>query len=88
MSSKTGKLEPMPSLRSDAEAEAFVESADLSRYDLSGFRPMRFEFQPKSAAFTMRLPLLLLEALKAKAREKGIPYSRYVRALVENDLTS
>lgn len=49
MSSKSGKapaLEKMPSLRSDAEAEAFVDSADLSRYDLSGFKPMRFEFEP------------------------------------------
>lgn len=76
----------MPSLRSDEEAEAFVESADLSRYDLSGFKPMRFEFEPKSAAFTMRLPAPMLAALKAKAKANGMPYTRYVRRLVENDL--
>ena len=40
---------PMPSLRSDAEAERFVETADLSEYDLSGFKPMRFEIAPKAA---------------------------------------
>lgn len=35
--------QPLPSLRTDAQAEHFVDSADLSEYDLSGFRPMSFE---------------------------------------------
>lgn len=39
-------LKPIPSLRSDAEAEAFVDMADLSEYDLSKFAPMRFEIAP------------------------------------------
>ncbi|MBB2161541.1 CopG family antitoxin [Gluconacetobacter sacchari] len=37
----------MPSLRSDREAEDFVATADLTQYDLSGFKPMRFEIEPK-----------------------------------------
>jgi hypothetical protein len=40
----------MPSLPSDAEAEHFLATADLSKFDLSGFKPMRFEIEPKSAA--------------------------------------
>lgn len=79
-------LKPMPSLPSDAEAEAFVETADLTQYDLSGFRPMRFEIQPKAASLNMRLPSSLLDALKAKAKAKGIPYTRYVRMLLEQDV--
>ena len=39
-------MEHMPSLRSDDEAEEFVAKADLSKYDLSGFKPMRFEIAP------------------------------------------
>lgn len=54
--------------------------------DLSGFKPMRFEMQPKSAALNMRLPAPLLDALKAKARAKGVHYTRYVRMLLEADL--
>ena len=77
---------PMPSLRSDAEAEAFVDTADLSRYDLSSFKPMRFELEPKTAALNMRLPEALLQALKRKAKARGIPYSRYVRLLLEQDV--
>jgi len=52
----------MPLLNSDAAAEQFVETADLSQYDLSTFKPMRFEFEPKSAALNMRLPQNLLDA--------------------------
>jgi hypothetical protein len=36
----------MPSLRSDAGAERFVAAPDLSGYDLSGFKPVRFEVAP------------------------------------------
>jgi len=73
----------MPSFKSDAQAERFVETADLSEYDLSGFTPMRFEVEPKSAALNMRLPQSLLDAVKAKARSAGVPYTRYVRLLLE-----
>jgi predicted DNA binding CopG/RHH family protein len=48
---------------------------------------MRFEFEPKTAALNKRLPQNLLDALKAKAQKKGIPYTRYVRLLLENDVS-
>ncbi len=80
------KSKPMPSLRSDAEAEHFVAHADLSEYDLSGFKPMRFEIAPKEAALNMRLPRALLEAVKARAKARGVPYARYVRMLLEADV--
>lgn len=80
------KAKPMPSLRSDADAEKFVDTADLSQYDLSGFKPMRFEIAPKEAALNMRLPGALLDAVKAKAKAKGVPYARYVRMLLEADV--
>lgn len=79
-------LKPIPSIRSDAEAETFVETADLTQYDLSGFKPMKFEIEPKAASLNMRLPGALLDALKAKAKAKGIPYTRYVRMLLEQDV--
>lgn len=78
------KNRSMPSLHSDDAAEDFVATSDLTRYDLSGFNPMRFEIEPKAAALNMRLPASLLDAVKAKA--KGIPYTRYVRMLLETDV--
>lgn len=80
------KTKPLPSLRSDAAAERFVAAAHLTEYDLSGFKPMRFEIAPKEAALNMRLPGALLEAVKVKAKAKGIPYTRYVRMLLETDV--
>lgn len=82
------KSKAMPSLRSDADAELFVSTADLTQYDLSGFKPMRFEVEPKSAALNMRLPAPLLDAVKIKAKAQGIPYTRYVRILLEADVAN
>jgi predicted DNA binding CopG/RHH family protein len=79
----SGKGKQMPVLHSDDEAEAFVDSADLSEYDLSGFKPVQFEFEKKSAQLNMRLPETLLSAIKAKARERGIPYTRLIREALE-----
>ena len=39
------KPKRLPVLMTDEDAERFIETADLSEYDLSGFRPMRFEFE-------------------------------------------
>jgi predicted DNA binding CopG/RHH family protein len=47
---------------------------------------MRFELEAKSAAMHLRLPQALLDAVKHRAQEHGLPYTRYVRLLLENDL--
>jgi len=79
---------PMPSLRSDADAEAFTAHADLSQYDLSSFKPMRFEIAKKNTALNMRIPSALLDAVKAKALRQGVPYARYVRMVLEADIAA
>ena len=75
-----------PRLKSDAEAERFVEEADLTKYDFSRMTPMRFEFEKKARTLNMRLPQSLLDALKRKASRKGVPFTRYVRMLIERDV--
>ncbi|MCO5121020.1 MAG: BrnA antitoxin family protein [Burkholderiaceae bacterium] len=80
-------LKPFPSFKTDEEAERFVEEADLSEYDLSGFRPMTFEFARKGAQVNLRVPQPLLDAVKAKAKARGIPFTRYIRMLMERDVT-
>jgi predicted DNA binding CopG/RHH family protein len=76
----------VPEMKSDAEAEAFLEQ-DLSDLDFSQFKPVRFEFERKSAQLNMRIPQPLLDAVKRKATERGIPYTRYIRELMERDVT-
>lgn len=81
-----GKLKKLPVLKTDEEAERFIETADLSEYDLSGFRPVHFEFEKKAAQLNMRVPAALLDAVKARAKLRGIPYTRYIRQLMERDV--
>lgn len=78
-------MKRVPEFKSDTEAEAFLEK-DLSGLDFKQFKPMRFEVAKKEAALNMRLPAVLLDAVRAKAKAKGIPYSRYVRMVLEADL--
>ncbi len=73
----------LPELKSDEEAEAFVANSDLTEYDLSEMRTVRFEFQPKSERMNMRLPRPLLDAVKAEAAKAGIPYQRFIRQALE-----
>lgn len=80
------KGRPFPRFDSEAAAEEFVATADLSEYDFSGFRPERFGVEPKSAQLHLRVPQAPLDALKRKSRHRGLPYTRYVRELIERDL--
>jgi predicted DNA binding CopG/RHH family protein len=77
----------IPTFKSDEEAERFTETADLSEYDLSGAKPVRFEFEKKDAQVNMRLPAQLLAALKDKAKQRGIPYQRFIREALEQAIS-
>ena len=75
-----------PVFNSDEEAERFVDKADLTEYDFSEMVPFRFEFEKKEARVNMRLPNSLLEAVKSKARDRGVPYQRLIREAIEQSL--
>ena len=78
-------MKQVPKFKTDDQAEAFLEQ-DLSGLDFTQFKPMRFEVARKEAALNLRLPVVLLNAVREKAKEKGIPYARYVRMVLEADL--
>ena len=80
-------MKKVPEFKSDAEAEAFLDQ-DLSDLDFSQFKPTRFEFERKTGRLNMRLPDALLEAVKARARQRGMPFTRYIRELIERDLSA
>jgi predicted DNA binding CopG/RHH family protein len=74
----------IPTFRSDDQEERFVETADLSEYDLSQFKPVRFEFEKKAARVNMRLLETLLKAVKERAEARGIRYQRFIREALEH----
>ena len=72
----------VPRLRTDEQAEAFL-AQDLSNLDFSQFKPARFEFEKKDEQINMRVPKPLLAAVKARAKARGIPYTRFIRETLE-----
>ena len=50
----TKALKTIPVFETDADAERFVDEADLTEYDLSGFKLMQFAFEQKDAPWDMR----------------------------------
>ena len=77
-------MKKLPELKTDNEAEIFVDTADLTEYDLSALVPMQFEFQRKERSITLRLSDPLLDAIKQKASRSNIPYQRFIRQALEN----
>ena len=76
----------VPRLKTDEAAEAFLDQ-DLSDLDFSQFQPAHFEFEKKSERVNMRVPKPLLDALKKRASHRGIPYTRFIRELIEREIS-
>jgi predicted DNA binding CopG/RHH family protein len=77
----------VPHFKTDEEAEAFLMQ-DLSDLDFSQFKRRHFEFEKKEAQVNMRVPQPLLDAVKDKAKSQGMPYTRYIRMLMERDIAA
>ena len=77
---------PIPTFKTDKEAEDFVANADLTDYDLSGGQMVRFELKPKDKSVNLRLPAQLLEAVQKRAKRAGMPYQRFIRMALERAL--
>jgi predicted DNA binding CopG/RHH family protein len=77
----------VPRLKTDRQAEAFL-AQDLSNLDFSQFKPTRFEFERKDEQINMRVPKPLLAAVKARAKARGIPYTRLIRETLEKAMAA
>ncbi len=80
------KGKAFPVFTTDAEAEQFLDTADLSEYDFSQFKPARFELRKKDARINMRVPAPQLDAIKQAAANEGIPYQRFIRNAIDRAL--
>jgi len=77
----------VPRLKTDKQAEAFL-AQDLSNLDFSQFKPAHFEFEKKEEQINMRVPKPLLAAVKARAKARGIPYTRFIRETLEQAISA
>jgi predicted DNA binding CopG/RHH family protein len=72
-----------PALKTDEEADAFLEQ-DLTDYlHTKTAEWMRFEFKPKEKSLNLRISTELLDAVRKNAKREGIPYQRYIRRALE-----
>ena len=73
----------LPALRSEKEAEELLDK-DLSEYiSAENLEPFPFEYRPKQNSVNLRISDELLNAVRAAARRRGIPYQRYIRQALE-----
>lgn len=72
----------VPTMTTDEEAEAFLDQ-DLSDLDFAAFKPLTWEAELKTARVNMRLPQPLIDAVKARAAERGIPYQHLICEAIE-----
>lgn len=79
-------MKKVPKLSSNEAAEDFLEQ-DLSDLDFGQFKPVRFEFQPKTERVNMRLSKPLLDSVKKLAARQGISYQRLIRQVLERAVT-
>lgn len=81
-------MKKLPTMKSDQVAEALLDQ-DLSEYLHSGnFKPMQFEFLPKDEKVNLRLATPLLDGIRKRAEQAGIPYQKYMRLVLERDMMS
>lgn len=78
----------LPELRTDAEAEAFLEG-DLTEYlTLENFRPVQAEAARKDKSINLRISQRLLDAVRQEADLQGVPYQRFIRQAIVRALGS
>lgn len=87
--SNNDKNKSLPFFETDEGARRFTDEADLSEYDLSGFRPLSsFAFAQKNdARLEMRIPTAQLDALKDEAKRRGIPYTRLAHSILQHGIS-
>ena len=76
----------LPVFKTEEEAENFLEQ-DLSDYiSAENLAPFQFEYRPKQKSVNLRISEELLNAVRAVAHRRGIPYQRYIRQTLEASL--
>jgi CopG antitoxin of type II toxin-antitoxin system len=65
----------VPTLKTDAETEQFVDTADLSKYDFSGLKVLKIK-NPLHPGFSVRVDFLEAHGLSVTEWAKALGVSR------------
>ena len=74
----------IPTFKTDAEAERFVDTADLSKYDLSGLKALKMK-NPPHPGFSVRVDCLEAHGLSVTEGAKALGVSRSALSHLVNE---
>lgn len=79
------RLKPIPRFATEADERAFWESHDSSDYvDWSeAARVVLPNLKPSTQTISLRLPLHLLETIKAAANARDVPYQSLIKVWLQ-----
>jgi predicted DNA binding CopG/RHH family protein len=79
------RLKPIPRFESEAEERAFWESHDSADYvDWTRARKAVLpNLKPTTQTISLRLPLHLLETIKAAANARDVPYQSLIKVWLQ-----
>ena len=80
----------IPRLVSEAAERRFWESRDSTAYlDWSGAERVVFpSLKPTTRSISLRLPLRMLERIKAEANSRDVPYQSLIKVWLEEKLSA
>lgn len=75
------KLKPIPHFKSEAHERAFWKKHDSTEYvDWSKAESVRFlRLKPSTQTISLRLPVTLLDRIKAEANKRDVPYQSLIK---------
>ena len=86
----TRKRKSMPAFESEVEERAFWESHDSTDHvDWSKAQRVRFpNLKPSTKPISLRLPVGLLEKIKAEANKRDVPYQSLIKVWLSEKVAS
>lgn len=75
------KLEPIPAFKDEAEERAFWESHDTADYVdwAQAARVVLPNLKPTTTSISLRLPVSILDRIKAEANKRDVPYQSLIK---------
>ena len=82
------KLKPVPAFKSEAAERRFWQTHDTSEY-FDAAKSVRTVFpnlKPSTQTISLRLPAHLLDAIKAAANSRDVPYQSLIKVWLQEKL--
>ena len=82
------KIKPVPTFRSEAAERTFWQTHDTTDYfdNSKSARVVLPNLKPSTQAISLRLPVHLLEGIKAAANSRDVPYQSLIKVWLQEML--